>query len=291
MNRLIRMIRALGSAVRWVENEWQQYQHVFMVLALLALFVFVAFFRKIVILVDTGQAGVRFWRFYGTEVDRVYGEGIYLIPPWDRMTIYNTQLQEVEHSVAVLTTNGLEIKLTVSIRYRPEYAMLGVIHQQIGPDYVKKVILPEVDEVLRTFVGRYTDEEVYTTQRAILERIFVQSIENAALNHVSIERVIIRTIELPPTLRKAIEQKLEHKQNAESYAFILSKELSEARRKKIQAEGDRDYNVTVAPSLTPEVLRWKAIEATRDISRSTNSKVIIMGNSEQNLPVLLGGGP
>jgi len=285
------MQRSLAGLIREAEEAWLRHQHMLVILTLLALFVFVAFFRKIVVFIDTGQAGVRFWRFYGTEIDHVYGEGIHLIPPWDHMTIYDIRVQEVEHTAGFLTTNGLEIKFKLSIRFRPEYPMLGVLHQEIGEDYVRKVILPEVDEVLRTYVGRYSDEEVYTTRRAILERIFAQSIENAAINHITIDRVIIRSIELPEAIRQAIEQKLEQKQNAESYTYILAKERSEAQRKQIEAEADRDYNRTVSQSLTPDLLRWKGIEATRDLSLSPNAKVIIIGNGDKNPPIFLGGGP
>ncbi len=284
----VRLGRVTKGGVRGVEEWWRRQGPFIGVGILLVLFVFVCFFRNIVILVNAGEAGVRFWRFYGTEVNRVYGEGIHIIPPWDRMSIYSVRVQETEHTARMLTLNGLEIGFALSIRYHPEYELLGLLHQRIGPDYFRKLVIPEIDEALRINVGQYTAEELYMTKRAVLERIFSRSFENLEQSYVVVNRVIIRSIELPASVRKAIEAKIEHKEAAETYEYLLLKEQKEAARKRIEAEGQRTYNGILSASLTEDLLRWKGIEATRDLARSENAKVIVIGNGDDGLPVIMG---
>ncbi len=236
------------------------------------------------------EAGVRFWRFYGTEIDRIYGEGVHVIPPWDRMEIYNARAQMIDHTTVVLTSSGLAVTFNLSIRYRPDYAMLGLLHQKIGKDYLKTVVIPEVEAVLRTQVGHFAAEEIYTTKRGILERIFFEAIAQAQEQYVQIEDVMIRSIELPDSIRIAIEAKTEKKQVAEAYRYVLLKAQGEAKRREIEAKGQSGYNDIISKSLTPDLLRWKGIEATMELSQSANAKVIVIGNGDKNLPVIMGVG-
>jgi len=294
IRRLLWPIRWLAGIVsrgmRKAQDFGAQYGLFFAVSGLLALFLFICFFQRIVIFVNAGEAGVRFRRFSGTEVDRIYGEGVHVIPPWDRMEIYNARLQVIDHTTKVLTSNGLSVTFHLSIRYRPEYAMLGLLHQKIGKDYLQSVVIPEVDAVLRTQVGHFAAEEIYTTKRGILERIFFEAIAQAQEQYVLIDDVMIRSIELPDSIRIAIEAKTEKKQVAEAYRYVLLKEQGEAKRRTIEAEGHSAYNEIISESITEDILRWKGIEATKELAQSENSKVIVIGNGDKNLPVILGVG-
>src|SRR5271166_4729703 len=99
---LVRMLGGIGhrvkGGVRRLEDAWLRYGPFVAVGTLIVMFIAVCFFRHIVITVNVGEAGVRFWRFYGTEIDHIYGEGIHIIPPWDRMDIYSVRVQETEHT-------------------------------------------------------------------------------------------------------------------------------------------------------------------------------------------------
>ena len=280
----------VNRATRKVEDFGARYGLFFAVSGLLALFLFICFFQRIVVFVNAGEAGVRFRRFYGTEIDRVYGEGVHIIPPWDRMEIYVVRNRVTNHTTKVLANNGLSVTFNLSIRYRPEYVMLGLLHQKIGKDYLESVVIPEVEAVLRTQVGHFSAEEIYTTKRGILERIFFEAIAQAQEHYVQIDDVMILSIELPATIRTAVEAKLEQKQAAEAYRYVLLKAEGEAKRMQIEANAHSAYNEIIAESLTEDILRWKGIEATKELSQSENSKVIVIGNGDKNLPVILGVG-
>ncbi|WP_069472886.1 SPFH domain-containing protein [Candidatus Marithrix sp. Canyon 246] len=113
----------------------------FIVTLLILLLILVFFYKRIVITIQSGEAGVLYMRFFGgTVTDYVYPEGVNIIAPWDHMYIYNVRIQTKFHDFEVLTNRGLPIQLSLAIRFHPAYEMLSVLHQQVGPDYILSLI-------------------------------------------------------------------------------------------------------------------------------------------------------
>lgn len=263
--------------------------HFLLIFLLLVALIFFYFFRSIVIIVGPGEAGVLYRLFLGgTVTNYVYPEGIHFIFPWDRMYIYNARIQTIRHEFTVLTNKGLPIHLKIAVRYRPEYEMIGVLHQQVGPDYVHQIVVQQIESVLRKDIGQQDPEDIYTNKEGVLTGIIVAAIEEAGRKFVYVEDVIIREVALPTDVRDAIDDKLVQQQREQAYQFILNRERQEAERKRIEAAGIRDYQETIAETLTPELLRWQGVQATENISTSENSKVVIIGAGEEGLPVILG---
>jgi regulator of protease activity HflC (stomatin/prohibitin superfamily) len=260
----------------------------FVVGILLLLFVLVYLRPRIFITVHSGEAAVLYKRFsVGTVVDKVYAEGFHIIAPWDIMTVYDVRYQTILHNLEVLTNKGLKIEVILSIRYRPETEVLGVLHQVVGPDYLNKIVIPEVESAVRTVLGQYDAEEIYMTKKGVLHQVVNEALEQASQRFVKIDNVMITEVNLPPKIREAIEVKLEEQQLAEAYVFKLDREKKEAERKRLEAEGIRDYNNLIESSLSENVLKWKGVEATRDLSKSPNAKVVVIGGGKDGLPVIL----
>jgi len=260
----------------------------FLVILLIFLFLIVYLWNHIFITIKAGEGGVLYRRFTGgTIVDKVYAEGFHIISPWNIMTVYTVRYQAYPHEMYALTKKGLRIKLSLTIRYKPEYDLLGVLHKAVGPDYLKKVVLPEVEAVLRTLVGDFGAEEVYSTKRAIVQKIVNESLNQVSQRFVKIDDVMITEVELPVYIQKAIEMKLEQKELAAAYEFKLQRELKEAERKRIEAKGIHDYNKTVDASLSDKILTWKGVTATLELSKSDNAKVVIIGAGKDGLPIIL----
>ncbi|MCX7096471.1 MAG: prohibitin family protein [Methylococcales bacterium] len=243
---------------------------------------------QIVITINSGEGGVLYKRFFGTVTDKVYTEGIHIIFPWDTMYIYNGRIQTVLHDFDVLTNQGLPIHLSLAIRFNPEYEMLGLLHQQVGPDYINTIIAPEVESVLRKRLSPYKPEEIYMNKDNILTQVVLEAIEELGKKYVTANDVIIREISLPDTIREAIESKLTEEQKEQAYAFRIKSEKSEAERKRIEAEGIKDYQNTVSKTLTDKLLKWQGIQATVDLAKSNNSKIVVIGSGNTGMPLILG---
>lgn len=254
---------------------------------LLFLMLFFYLFNRIVITIGAGEAGVLWQRFYGgTVIDRVYPEGIRLIFPWDRMQIYNVRVQQVPHEFSVLTRNGLKIDLAISIRYHPEYPFLGILHKKVGPEYLLTIVIPEIENVLRVLLGRLDAEQVYRTEKSVIEKAVNGAIDQIARRFVRVDDVIIKMVRLPDSVARTIQEKMTQKHLADAYDFKLLREEKEARRKAIEAEGLKRYNDIVGTSLSREVLEWLGIKATLELARSENAKVVVVGSGEKGLPII-----
>jgi len=252
-------------------------------------FVVVFFFNSIVISIYPGELGV-LWRRLGggTQIDTVYREGMHVILPINKMYIYNVRKQQFTDSINVLTVDGLTVGVKYSVRYYLEKDTLPLLHQRVGPDYVNVVVKPEIRSVMRTVFGQYKPEEIYTTQKAIQERVSMLSKGHLGARFVSLDAVPIESITLPSKISEAIETKMAQQQLDEEYAYRLSIAAKEADRKRIESAGIRDYNNTVNGSLTPSVLAWQGILATEQLSKSPNSKVVVIGSGKSGLPLILG---
>jgi regulator of protease activity HflC (stomatin/prohibitin superfamily) len=242
---------------------------------------------KIFVTIKAGEAGVFFDRLKGTEVDKVYKEGFYVIAPWDIMNRYNIRVQEVKHDFDVLSKQGLNITIKTSIRYKPDVNMLGVLHQKVGPDYEVNVIIPQIESIIRKYFGQFTDEELYTSKKAVMNKIFNEAKDELASKYIVLDDLIIRNITFPPSVQEAIEKKVTQFHLFKEYEYKIKKERLEAKRKEIEAKGISKYKSIISKDISPSYLKWKGIEATLDLARSNNSKVVVIGGGKNGMPIIL----
>lgn len=247
------------------------------------------FLFKISITIGAGEAGVLFRTFGGgVDTESTYNEGFHIIAPWNKMIIYEVRQQEVMETMQVLSNNGLEIALDVSIWYQPSYETLPLLHKEKGQNYHERVVKPAMRSATRSVIGRYAPEEIYSSKRdAIQEEIYEETKKILDKQYVQINEVLVRDITLPPTIKTAIENKLKQEQASLEYEFRLQREKKEAERIRIEAEGKATANKILNASLTDNILKEKGIAATLELANSPNSKVIVVGNKE-GLPLILG---
>jgi regulator of protease activity HflC (stomatin/prohibitin superfamily) len=262
-----------------------------LIITILSLFlVFLLFVERVVIFVNAGEAAVLFKRFdNGTQLDKIYGEGFHLIFPWNSMTVYNVRIQHELKQFEVLSANGLKIKVDASIRYRPFKENLPDLHQQVGTEYADRIVYPEVEAVVRQIFGQYLPEDIYSSQKFIIQNTVQNAIFEVSERFVDLDELLITRITLPDMIIEAIETKLEKEQVALGYQYRLDSETLEAERKRIEASGIRDFQTIISTGLTENYLRFKGIEATLKLSESPNAKIVVIGGGKDGLPIILDG--
>jgi regulator of protease activity HflC (stomatin/prohibitin superfamily) len=246
---------------------------------------------KSTVTVASGQAGVLYKTFGGGVVtdEAPLGEGFHIVAPWNNVFIYEVRQQEISEQMQVLSSNGLEIKLDATAWFQPQYENTGKLHQEKGEEYITRVIRPAIRSAARSVVGRYTPEQLYSTKRdAIQEEIFAETKKILSNQYVQLNEILVRDVTLPSTIKIAIETKLKQEQESLEYEFRLQKAKKEAERQRIEAEGKARANEILSASLTDKILQEKGIEATIQISKSTNSKVIVIGSGKSGMPIILG---
>lgn len=412
---------------------------------LFVLFMLAYLAPRIFITIPAGQEAVVFRRMLGgTDVDRVFQEGLRIFFPWDTVTPYNMREQILPVEMDALTADGLNVKVTVTVRFQPTSRLLGTLHKEHGPDYLHTFLAPEVESSSRHTLGARTPLELYSTSRNIIEAeikrslsrelrefgnfqhrfwpeptadmlyngevanpsddnlnvrmvlkylydeadadtALTNSLRNVGFIHlferfskgeldyeqamiyldrdlirvadeiealkrdlsmaevkrnlaqprfnlagldslnkvhselqrvegelnkdfregdkhfdklkevfdtffavVELKDVLISDIELPDRIKAAIQSKLEQEQVAQEFDFRLDRERKEAERKRIEGKGIRDFQDMVAAGIEEGLLKWKAIEATLELARSPNAKMVIIGAGKDGLPVILG---
>lgn len=249
------------------------------------------FWSKITVTIQPGQAGL-LYKTFGDGIDpteQPMNQGFHIIAPWNKVILYEIRQIESSEKLTVLSSNLLDIKLDVTVFHQPIFNKLGSLEIERGKNYVNAVVIPIMRSVTREVLAQYLPEEINTTKREAIElEIFEACKKKLADNYVQLNDILIRDIMLPDKLRASIERKLQQEQESLEYEFRLEKETKEAERKRIEAEGIQNFQRIVTQSITDKLLRWKGIEATEKLAGSENAKVVVVGNSKDGLPLILG---
>ena len=262
----------------------------FIILGVIALIVLLTLSSSLFYTIEATERAVIFYPFgKGLEKAEVIGPGTHMKAPWNNVYRYKVNEMSSDENMDVLDKNGLSIHVDITVRFFPVPSKIGFIHEQFTADYINILVIPEVRSTVRQVMGRYTAEEIYSTKRAEVETSIKTETEKILnSNNVNATAVLIRSIALPEQIKVAIENKLQQEQEALAYQFRLTKEQSEAERKRIAAEGESRANNIINNSLTEKLLKMRGIEATLELAKSPNSKVIVVGSGKDGMPLILG---
>jgi len=193
-----------------------------------------------------------------------------------------------DDAIDALASDGLTVSLDVTVWFRLDVARASWVYQNIGPDYVEKIVRPSIRTALRDAASRFTATRLYSADGRAEYAARVDSLLDAAFigKGVIRERVLLRRVKLPDVVMQAIEAKLAEEQNAQKMQFTLEKEKKEAERKVIEAEGIAKANRTISGSLTANYLTWYYVEMLKNVADSQNNTFVIMPFDQKLIPML-----
>jgi prohibitin 1 len=256
-------------------------------LRIVGLLILVILFFAGVISIPTGHVGVL--TLFGRVTGETLGEGIHMINPLKSVQKLSVQTQSVKESANVPSNEGLILALDTSLLFRLDRAKAAEVYQKVGANYAEKIVEPTLRAAIRAATSAHTANALYTNARELVQQQLQEELTaQLALRGVIVENVLLRDVQLPALLKTAIEAKQQAEQDALRMNFILQKEKQEAERKRIEAQGIADFQKIVAQGISPQLLEWKGIEATEKLATSGNAKVVVVGNSKNGLPLILG---
>ena len=264
---------ALGSLFRGVG--------MLVLLGILVILMFAAIAR-----VPAGHVGVL--TLFGRVTGEVLPEGIHWVNPFKVNNLMSVRTQEVKESATVPSSEGLVISLDTSLIYHLRADRAAEVYQKIGNDYASVVIEPTLRAAIREATASHSANALYTGEREKVGQEIYSALERElGKRGIEVENIFLRDVQLPQALKASIEAKQQAEQESLAMSFKLQKERQEADRKRIEAEGIRDFQHTVSQGISPELLTWKGIEATEHLADSKNSKIVIIGNTKNGLPLVL----
>ncbi|MBZ5511776.1 MAG: prohibitin family protein [Acidobacteriia bacterium] len=237
--------------------------------------------------VPAGNVGVL--TLFGRVTGETLPEGMHLVNPFKENNILSIRTQQVKESASVPSSEGLVIALDTSLLYHLNPERAAEVYQKIGPAYEATIVEPSLRAAIREATASHSANALYTGERETVAReINTQLSTELNKRGITVEQVLLRDIQLPATLKASIETKQQAEQESLAMSFRLQKEKQEAERKRIEAAGVRDFQQIVSQGISPALLEWKGIEATESLARSQNTKIVVMGNSKNGLPIILG---
>ncbi|SHN10647.1 prohibitin family protein [Flavobacterium xinjiangense] len=277
-------------------NPFSKFANVLKIIGILI--ITLGFFSSMFKQIDAGKVGVQ--SLYGSVQPDVLESGLHLINPLLDVTEFDIQTQnytmsavhgegaqEGDDAIRVLSNDGLEvvIDLTVLFRVSPESA--PKIFKQIGVNYSDKIVRPVTRTRIRDNAVYYDAVALYSTKRNEFQQRIFKTIEaDFKLRGLVLEQLLIRNINLPTSVKASIESKINAEQDAQKMTFILQKEKQEAERKRVEAQGIADYQRIISTGLSDKQLQYEQIKAQKELAASPNTKIIFM-NGRGNAPVIL----
>jgi regulator of protease activity HflC (stomatin/prohibitin superfamily) len=249
--------------------------------------------------IEPGRVGVQ--SLFGKVQDEVLPSGLHFINPVVEVTEFDSRTQNYtmsavgtegdksgDDAIRVLSSDGLEVTIDLSVLYRVNPGKTPFILQNLGTDYVEKIVRPISRTAIRDNAVSYQAVSLYSSKRQEFQDKIYKAISTAfAKNGIELQNVLVRNITLPASVKASIESKINAEQDAQKMEFVLQKEKQEADRKRVEAQGIADYQKILSTGLSDKQLQYEAIKAQKEIALSPNAKVIIMG-SGKGAPIILG---
>jgi len=247
--------------------------------------------------IEPGKVGVQV--LFGKVQDNVLESGLHVINPLVDVTTFDIQTQNYtmsgthnegdvqgDDAIRVLSSDGLEVTIDLSVLYNVMPYKTPFIMQNIGVDFKDKIVRPVTRTALRDNAVAYQAVDLYSTKRQEFQNKINNTIsKNFEVNGLKVQQILVRNISLPQSVKASIESKINAEQEAQKMQFVLQKERQEADRKRVEAQGIADYQKILSTGLSDKQLQYEAIKAQKEIALSPNTKVIIIGGKGN--PIML----
>ncbi|HEV7351340.1 prohibitin family protein [Telluribacter sp.] len=250
--------------------------------------------------IDAGTIGVQ--SLFGKVNKNILPNGLNVVNPLVEVMVFDTKTQNYTMSAAnsegeisgddairVLSSDGLEVVIDLTVLYRIVPTEAPNIYQQIGSDYKDKIVRPVTRTRIRDNAVYYDAVSLYSRKRdEFQDRIYKAIDKDFKDRGLALEQLLIRNINLPESVKKTIESKINAEQDAQKMEFVLQKERQEAERKRVEAKGISDYQQIIASSLTDRQLQYEMINAQKALAESSNAKIVILGGGNKGgVPFIL----
>lgn len=286
---------AIGSFAKY-NMQAMRYKKLFMSIAFAI--AAIGLLRAVFMQIGPGKVGVQ--TLFGHVQEQYLNSGLNVINPLVKVELFDIRTQNYtmsavhdegdksgDDAIRVLTHDGLEVVIDLTVLYRVIPSQATKIYREIGVDYKTVIVRPITRTKIRDNAVYYDAVSLYSTKRDEFQnRIFKDIESDFKKRGLVLEQLLVRNISLPASVKTSIESKITAEQEAQKMQFVLQKERQEAERKRVEAQGISDYQKIISQSLTDQQLKYELIKAQKEIALSPNSKVIIMNGKET--PVILG---
>jgi len=256
---------------------------------------------RFALVIPAGEVGVV--ETLGEVSATTLNPGIHFLNPFAEVVTFSTRIQDIKETVDSTSKEGLNFKIDVSLQYRLDPLKAGDVFKKIGdPSQEKEIIISRFRSFIRQVTANHALTEIYGEKRVLISQSLHKAMK-AQLEPLGfiVEETLLRNIILPENIQAAIQAKVAVEQETQKIGLEVIKAKKESERKiveakgtadaqKILSRGTSDSQKILSEGLTDKIIKLKAIEATQELAKSPNSKVIIIGGGQDRLPLILSDG-
>lgn len=278
--------------------------------------------------ISAGHVGIPV--LFGSVQNYTFNEGFHFVNPFISVTQMSVRTQTYEmggaqdtnapgehapgnrtdDAVSVITRDQLSVTMEVSVQFHLNASHSEIVYRLFGEDYANNVVHPIVRAAVRDAASEFTTIEL-VDQRPRLQSRMEDLVEGRLRNTlhgrqvpntaIIIDNILLRNMDLPDTLDEAIANVQRQHQETAARRQALETARAEAERVRVEAEGQAQATLTnaraqaeanrvLSQSITQDLLKLRAIDATREITTNPNSRLVILGSGNQQTPLIMNMG-
>ncbi len=279
-----------GLKIRFINRK-----NLFITVSILLIFIILVSSVRIV---QPGYVGVQV--LFGNLNKKVLKNGLHFVFPFVQVVMMDVRTQDYTMSIAKeegikkgddaitsLTRDGLTISLDISVWYKLDPQKAVDVYQNIGTNYVEKIVRPAIRTSIRNATVLYNVSEIFSEKREDLsKKIFDELYANLFEKGIIVDKILLRNIDLPTRVKTAIDEKIAAEQESQKMVYVLEKERKEKERKLIEAEGIAQAQKKISESLNRQYLQWYYIQNLKELLNTQNSKIVILPFDKNLVPLL-----
>jgi len=260
--------------------------------------IFVLFILSAIVQIGPGEVGVPI--LFGSVQENILTSGLNIVNPLVTVEVLDVKTQAYtmssvadegsqtrDDAITTLSSDGLSLKLDLTVWYRVSSADAPNLIRTIGTDYLDKIVRPAARTAIRDVSVKFVATDIYSSKRDDFVNDITKNLENSFQGRgIILEKVLLRNVELPDKVREAIDEKISAEQRAQQMVYVLQKEKQEAERKRVEAEGIAQAQRIISNTINPQYLQWKYIEALKEMITSQNHTIVVAPYDQKLLPLL-----
>lgn len=260
--------------------------------------IFVLFILSAIVQIGPGEVGVPI--LFGSVQENTLTSGLNIVNPLVTVEVLDVKTQAYtmssvndegsqtrDDAITTLSSDGLSLKLDLTVWYRVSSSEAPNLIRTIGTDYLDKIVRPAARTAIRDVSVKYVATDIYSSKRDDFVTDITKNLENSFQGRgIILEKVLLRNVELPDKVRAAIDEKISAEQRAQQMVYVLQKEKQEAERKRVEAEGIAQAQRIISNTINPQYLQWKYIEALKEMITSQNHTIVVAPYDQKLLPLL-----
>jgi len=260
--------------------------------------IFVLLIISSLVQIGPGEVGVPI--LFGSVQGNTLNSGLNIVNPLVTIEILDIKTQAYtmsgvkdegaqigDDAINTLSSDGLTLKLDLTVWFRISSSEAPNIIKTIGTDYLDKIVRPASRTAIRDVSVKYVANDIYSSKRDDFVNDITKNLESSFQGRgIILEKVLLRKVELPEKVREAIDEKIAAEQRAQQMVYILQKEKQEAERKRVEAEGIAQAQRIISNTINSQYLQWKYIEAMKEVITSKNNTIVLAPYDQKLVPLL-----